>query len=140
MSFLCSSLDISLKLPLKTYFHQPQSLWPSKILTFLWNSPWISNLNQVQAYFKELDLMFIYEENKIRLFVLVLVSHSVVPDSLRPHGLQPTRLLCPSDFPGKDTGVGCHFLLQGIFPTQGSNPGLLNCREILYRLSYKGSK
>ena len=46
---------------------------------------------------------------------LVSVSRSVVPDSLRPHGLQSTRLFCPWDFPGKDTGVGCHFLLQGIF-------------------------
>ena len=62
-----------------------------------------------------------------------------MPDSLRPHGLQPTRLPCPWDFPGKDTGVGCHFLLQGIFPTQGSNLGLLHCRQILDRLSYKGS-
>ena len=53
-------------------------------------------------------------------------------------GLQPTRLLCPWDFPSKDTGVGCHFLLQGIFPTQGSNTGLLHCRQILYQLSYKG--
>ena len=35
------------------------------------------------------------------------------------------RLLCPWDFPGENTGAGCHFLLQGIFPTQGSNPGLL---------------
>ena len=67
------------------------------------------------------------------------VSRSVVPNSLQPHGLQPTRSLCPWDFPGKDTGVGCHFLLQGIFSTQGSNPGLLHCRQILYRLSYKGS-
>ena len=41
---------------------------------------------------------------------------------LRPHGLQPTMLLCPWDFPGKNTGVGCHSLLQGIFPTQGSKP------------------
>ena len=40
----------------------------------------------------------------------------------------PARLLCPWNFPGKDIGVGCHFLLQGIFPTQGSNPGLLHCR------------
>ena len=56
------------------------------------------------------------------------VSRSVVAASLRPHGLQPTRLLCPWDFPGQDTGVGCYFLLQGIFPTQGSNPGLLHCR------------
>ena len=43
----------------------------------------------------------------------------------RPHGLQPTRLLCPWDSPGKHTGVGCHFLLQGIFPTQRSNLHLL---------------
>ena len=35
--------------------------------------------------------------------------------------------------------MGCHFLLQGIFPTQGSNRGLLHCRWILYRLSYEGS-
>ena len=50
-------------------------------------------------------------------------------DSLRPHGLSPARLLCPWDFPGKNTGVGCHFLLQGIFPNQGSNPGLLHSRQ-----------
>ena len=42
------------------------------------------------------------------------------PTLLRPHGLEPTRLLCPWDFPGKSTGVGCHFLLQGIFPNQVS--------------------
>ena len=41
--------------------------------------------------------------------------------SVRPHGLQSTGLLCPWDLPGKNTGVGCHFLLQGIFPIQGSN-------------------
>ena len=52
-------------------------------------------------------------------------------DSLRPHGLQPARLLCLWDFPGNNTGVGCHFLLQGIFPTQGSNPGLPHCRQML---------
>ena len=51
-------------------------------------------------------------------------SRSVVSDSYRPHGLQPTRLLRPWDFPGKSTGVGSHSLLQGIFPTQRSNPGL----------------
>ena len=54
-----------------------------------------------------------------------VLSHSVVSNSLRPHGLQPARLLCPWDFPGKKTGVGCHFLLQGIFPTQVSNLSLL---------------
>ena len=47
---------------------------------------------------------------------------SVVSDSLGPHGLQPTRLLCPWDFPGKATGTDCHFLLQMILPTQRLNP------------------
>ena len=45
----------------------------------------------------------------------------------------------PWDFPGKSTGVGCHFLLQRIFLTQGSNPGLLHCRQMLYSLSHQGS-
>ena len=45
--------------------------------------------------------------------------HSVVSDSLCPHGLKFTRLLCPWNFPGKNTGVDCHFLLQGIFLVQG---------------------
>ena len=51
---------------------------------------------------------------------------------LRPHGLQPARPICPWDFPGKNTGVGCHFLLQGIFLTKRLNPCLLHCRPILY--------
>ena len=60
---------------------------------------------------------------------------SVVADSLWPHGLQPTRLFCPWDSPCKNTGVGCHALLQGIFLTQGLNSGLLQLlhfRRILY--------
>ena len=43
-------------------------------------------------------------------------------DSLRPRGLWPVRLFCPWDSPGKNTRVGCHVFLQGIFPTQGLNP------------------
>ena len=46
--------------------------------------------------------------------------------ALRPHGLQPTRFLCPWNFLGKSTGVGCHALFQEIFPTQGLNPHLLS--------------
>ena len=53
-------------------------------------------------------------------------SCSVTSNPLQPHGLQPTRLLCPWNLPGKNTGVGCHFLLQGIFPTQGLNLHLLH--------------
>ena len=54
------------------------------------------------------------------------------------NGLQPTRFLHPWVFPGKNTGVGCHFLLQEIFSTQGLNPGLPHCRQTLYRLSHQG--
>ena len=57
---------------------------------------------------------------------MLLFSHSVVSDSLRPHGLQPTRLLCPWDSPGKNTGVSCHFFLRKIFPDQGLNLCLLH--------------
>ena len=66
-------------------------------------------------------------------------SRSVVSNSLRPHGLQSTRILCPWDFPGKNIGVGCHFLLQEIFPTQGLNSGLPHCRQTLYHLNHQGS-
>ena len=74
-------------------------------------------------------------------WISVQFSCSVVSSSLWPLGLQPSiqtpvqgilqaRIL-------ENTGVGSHFLLQGIFPTQGSNLGLLHCRQILYRLSYR---
>ena len=55
-----------------------------------------------------------------------VLSCSYVSNSLWPYGLYPTRLLCPWNFPGKNTGVGCHFLLQGIFLTQGLNLYLLH--------------
>ena len=60
-------------------------------------------------------------------------SHSVMSESLWPHGYSPWNSL------GQNTGVGSLSLLQGIFPTQGSNPGLLHCRRILYDLSHKRS-
>ena len=58
--------------------------------------------------------------------------------TLHPHGLQPARLLCPWNSPSKNTGVNSCSILQGIFPTQVSNPGLLHCRQILYHLSHQG--
>ena len=66
-------------------------------------------------------------------------SSSVVSSSLQPHGLWPARLVCPWNSPGQNTGEGSHSLLQGIFPTQGSNSGLPHCRQILYQLSHQGS-
>ena len=56
-----------------------------------------------------------------------------------PMNCIPTRLLCPWNFLGKSAGVGCHFLLQGIFLNWGLNPGLVHCRQTLYPLSSQGS-
>ena len=64
----------------------------------------------------------------------VCESCSVVSDSLRPSGLYSLW-----NSPGQNTGVGSLSLLQGIFPTQGFNQGLLHCRRILYQLSHQGS-
>ena len=61
-------------------------------------------------------------------------SHSVMSDFLWPHGLYS-----PWNSPGQNTGVGSLSLLQWIFSTQRSNPGLQHCRQILYQLSTKGS-
>ena len=69
-----------------------------------------------------------------------VLSPSVVSSSLQPFGLQPTRLLCPWHSPGKNTGEGRRFLLQEIFPTQGSNPRLLHYRQILYHPSHQGTQ
>ena len=65
-------------------------------------------------------------------------SCSVVSNSSWPHGLQPARVLCPWNSPGQNTGVGSQSLLQGIFPTQGSNPGILHCRWILFTIKATG--
>ena len=59
-------------------------------------------------------------------------SCSVVFNSLLPYGLQPSRLHCPWDSPGKNTGVGCYSLLHYVFLTQESNLGLLHCQKTLY--------
>ena len=73
------------------------------------------------------------KKKKFNIFYL-FESQSVVSDSLWPHGLHS-----PWNSPGQNTGVGSRSLLQGIFPTQGSNPGLLHCRRIIHQLSHQGS-
>ena len=108
----------------------------------------VPHINQGQIYHSRIhsdslkNSTFLYHLLGKILFaqpMLISVSCSVVSDSLRLHGLQPARLLCLWNSPGRNAGVGCHFLLQGIFQIQGSIPGLPHCRQILYHLSHQGS-
>ena len=84
-----------------------------------------------------LNMMWLVHGHLLAFIIDQLVS--VMSGSLQSHGLQPASFLHPSDSPGKNTGMGCRFLLQGIFPIQGSNLGLLHCRQTLYSLSHQGS-
>ena len=84
--------------------------------------------------------IIVKKKNKVRLhdsLCEVKVAQSCL--TLWPHWLGPARLLCPWNSPCKNTGVGSCSLLQGIFSTQGSNPGLPHCSQILYYLSHQGS-
>ena len=92
----------------------------------------VKNIFKLYPHIK-CKIRFQYSWNGWKVLVTQLCS------TLWPHGLQSARLLCPWDSPGKNTGVGCHSLLQGIFLTQGWNPGFLHCRQILYCLSHQGS-
>ena len=74
----------------------------------------------------------------LRLYC-ALLSHSVMSNSCDPMDCSLPGSSVHLDSPGRNTGVGCHALLQGIFPTQRSNPGLPCCRQILYWLSHLGS-
>ena len=111
-SVLLSSHKVQLRLP------KSQSSLFLKI--YLSNSIWVTCSRCS-------DSRFLVQESESE-------SHSVVSDSLRPHGLYS-----PWNSPGQNTGVGSHSLLQGIFSTQGLNWGVLHCRQILYQLSHKGS-
>ena len=90
-----------------------------------------------------LTLFYHYLDNVFRqkksdsAWLLLLLSHFSHVQLLRPHGWKPSRFLCPRDFPGKNTGVGCHFLLQGILLMQESKASLAFCigRQILYHCS-----
>ena len=72
---------------------------------------------------------------KMMCSLLTEKSESEVSQSCPTLG--SVSLLCPWDSPGKNTEVDCHFLLQEIFPTQGSNWGFLHCRQTLYCLSHQ---
>ena len=81
-----------------------------------WSSSWTSGLQDCEI----VRFYQVYKLPRVCDIVFGAPNHSVVSDALQPRGLQPTRLLCPWDSPGKNPGVGCHALLQGLLPTQVS--------------------
>ena len=84
-----------------------------------------NSLTRWETFIVSLSSLYDFERCDCIICLCAVFSRSVVFNSLWPHCLQPIRLLCPWNFPGKNTGEGCHFLLQRIFPTQGANPHLL---------------
>ena len=111
------------------YTKWPESLWCLKELE-LWRSVILSQ-EALTDYFifqlRWISLGLAESESEVAQSCPTLCNH------------MDTRLLRPWDFLGKSTGVGCHFLCHGIFPTQGSNPGLPHCRQTLYHQSHQGS-
>ena len=97
----------------------------------LWKLDWTKVPFEAELFCNIWRKYFAYDKDIMTLAYLTMVyelcqairlSHSVVSDSLRPSGPEPTRLFCPWDYPSKNTGVSCHFLLQRIFLTQRLNP------------------
>ena len=118
---------------------------PQKRSTFqgLHRCPRFHALSRASHYWQGMWQLWFYLFSLLTSFIwipspFILASESetrsVVSDSLQPHGLYS-----PWNSPGQNTGVDSLSLLQGIFPTQGSNPGLPHCRWILYQLSHQGS-
>ena len=113
-----------------------------------WASGWWSWFFDGPFLWMSLGMRFDSKLNSVYFILISFCSHIPCPakkvkvmfDSLWPHGLWPARHLSPWNSPGQNTRVDSHSLLQGIFPTQGSNPGLPYCRQILYHLSHQGSK
>ena len=100
----------------------------------------ISGVTQSRTRLKRLSS----SSNKIHYIIFfsvlcAVLSHSVLSNSLRPMDCSPPGTSVHGDSPGRNTGVVCHALLQGIFPTHGLNPGLPHCRRLLYHLSHQGS-
>ena len=128
-------------LPVRS-FYNPFPLRPNKWLAFHQQSmkkvivtPWLYHGVRQRQCVVIPDCVTLHES----ILADWVPSRSVVSDSLQPQGLQPARLLCPWGCSRQEYWHGLPALLQGIFPIQGSNPGLPHCEQILHRLSHEGS-
>ena len=130
------------------YYNEQCGWWVTKWVW--WNQPWVGltrSFDEMSAKVPPSHKNLISTccvgavgpqrtKKKQAVCCVFLCSAALVGSDSAPHGLQPSRLLCPWDSPGKNAGVGCCALLQGIFLTQGLNLYLLHCRQVLYPLSH----
>ena len=131
----------------KNWLNDPSHLWDEASI----KSPVVcgSENFQVAEDMKELEAVYTTSRHlapclfAIWMLICISTSYCFITqsclNSLWPYGLKPARFLCPWDFPGKNIGVGCHFLLQRIFSTQGSNPYLLPWQTVSLLLSHQGN-
>ena len=115
-------------------FFQTQGSNPSLLLLLHWQ---VGSLPLAPPGFKHLSPLPSF--NRLNTSAAAAKSLQSCPTLVTSMDCSPPGSSVHGIFPGKNTGVGWHFLLQGIFPTQELNPGLLHYRQILYRLSYEGS-
>ena len=114
-------------------------VWMKSVIKYLimWMSKRIMTINDYQRVKRKINKLLVFlKKKKEKSFTTIekWKRKSVVSNSLWPHGLYNAW-----NSPGQNTGVGNLSLLQGIFPTQGPNPGLPHCRRILYQLSHRGN-
>ena len=119
---------------INSFLHNKVNINPQAGRVMLINQP--QTKGHWRSIMGSIIIFWFYTPNKLCFYIYTymcacVLSHSVMSDSLRPHGLQLPGSSVHGDSPDKNTGVGCQALLQGIFPIQGSNPGLLHGRQIL---------
>ena len=138
MSVVCAHTCVHAKSPVMSYSLRPYGLQPARLLC-----PWDSPAKNIGASCHALlQGIFWIQGSNLHLSCLLHCQAGSLP--LPPPGRpnRKTRALLSCllllNSCRKYTEIGCHFLLQGIFPTQGSNPDLPHCRRILYQLSHKG--
>ena len=98
-------------------YHFLSVLFPARIQLLIWSH----NILDFQIQIYDMDVCVC-----VCVYACTRSVAQLCPTLLWPHGPWPSRLPCPWDFPDRNTGVGCHFLIQAIFPTQGLNPCLLH--------------
>ena len=137
--FINLESSILLHFPSLSFYPDLQTLSPTYLFHLTYHLHLHSRHNPRLSIPEHLSLNWAPSSNGFSNEWKKSVCHTAIYLFLWPHGLEPARLLCPWDSTDENTWVCCQSLLQGIFLTQGLNPCVPRCRQILYLLSYWGS-